>query len=136
MLASHYAPRARVLLAADADDAERLLDPASVDRATIGLLALDDVLTPPGVVRLSAPADAAGYARVLYAALREADALRLRTVVVLPPPPSRTGSGTGSGTDGALAAAITDRLRRAAHAIDSDAQSAVPLDGDLARPPR
>jgi hypothetical protein len=47
----------------------------------------------------------AGYAQVLYRALREADALGLRRVVAVAP----TGAGP-------LATAVTDRLRRAAAA--------------------
>jgi L-threonylcarbamoyladenylate synthase len=94
-LASHYAPHARVVLARDGDEAAGLLGPLD------GLLATADVVTPPGAVRLSAPPDAAGYARVLYAALREADALGLARVVAVPPPP--TGIGL----------AVADRLARA-----------------------
>ncbi len=118
-LASHYAPRARVLLAEDVRDLPCLLaagalgtpgadaaaagdDPVTTGRPVVGLLAPAGVATPAGVVRLSEPADAAGYARVLYAALREADALGLARVVALPP-----------ATDG-LGAAVADRLRRAA----------------------
>jgi len=97
-LASHYAPAARVLIAVTAADAERLLAPMD------GLLALEGVTTPEGVVRLSAPADASGYARVLYAALREADALGLARVIAVPPPPVGLG------------VAVTDRLARAAAA--------------------
>jgi L-threonylcarbamoyladenylate synthase len=101
-LASHYAPRAGVVLAADPDDALRLLAGAGGPAPTAGLLAPADVPTPPGVVRLSAPADAAGYARVLYAALREADSLGLSRVVAVPPPA------------GGIGAAVRDRLTRAA----------------------
>jgi L-threonylcarbamoyladenylate synthase len=72
-------------------------------RPTRGLLAPAHVATPPGLVRLSAPVDEAAYAAVLYSALREADALRLRSVIVVPP------AGPG------LAEAIRDRLTRAAH---------------------
>jgi L-threonylcarbamoyladenylate synthase len=53
-------------------------------------------------VRLSAPVTAADYARVLYSALREADALDLQTVLAVPPPPAGIG------------AAVIDRLTRAA----------------------
>ena len=67
------------------------------------LLALDEVPTPTGLVRLSAPATADDYARVLYAALREADALGLTTVLAVPPSPDGVG------------AAVIDRLQRAAH---------------------
>jgi adenine/guanine phosphoribosyltransferase-like PRPP-binding protein len=47
--------------------------------------------------------DDAAYARALYRALREADALGLRRVVAVPP---------AGGTP--LATAVADRLRRAA----------------------
>jgi L-threonylcarbamoyladenylate synthase len=104
-LAAHYAPTARVLLATDEDDARALLGPPQPagDAPTAGLLAPQRVPTPAGVVRLGAPDDDRAYARALYRALREADALGLRTVVALPP----AGGGP-------LATAVTDRLRRAA----------------------
>jgi L-threonylcarbamoyladenylate synthase len=101
MLASHYAPRAQV----------RVLDggavPASPGRGLradpdTGLLAPASVPTPEGLVRLAAPADADDYARVVYAALHEADALGLATVLAVPP------EGPG------VAAAVRDRLSRAA----------------------
>ena len=106
-LASHYAPRAQVRLV-DAGQVAALTDdlagPGSgtVDAPAVGLLALADVPTPDGVVRLAAPADVAHMASQLYAALREADALRLATVLAVPP----AGSG--------LADAVRDRLERAA----------------------
>ena len=96
-LASHYAPRARVVVVEAA-----LLADRPADDATTGLLALADVPTPVGLVRLSAPATVDEYARVLYAALREADALGLASVLAVPPPP------------GGVGAAVTDRLQRAA----------------------
>jgi L-threonylcarbamoyladenylate synthase len=123
-LASHYAPAARVLIATDGAEAARLLAPqdgllapqdgllapqdgllAPQDGLLApqdGLLALDDVATPDGVVRLSAPADATEYARVLYAAMREADALGLARVIAVPPAPVGIGL------------AVSDRLARAA----------------------
>jgi L-threonylcarbamoyladenylate synthase len=107
-LASHYAPRALVAVLDDVAGLPALLSSAAPAPAAggpvDGLLAPASVATPAGVVRLSAPVDAAGYARVLYAALREADALGLQRVLAVPPPP-----------DG-LGAAIRDRLRRAAAA--------------------
>ncbi|HEY6798890.1 MAG TPA: L-threonylcarbamoyladenylate synthase, partial [Kineosporiaceae bacterium] len=99
-LASHYAPRARVVVLDGATTAEVA---AHAERLADGLLATADVGTPPGVVRLSAPMDAEGYARVLYAALREADVLGLRRVLAVPP----AAEGIG--------AAVRDRLARAAH---------------------
>lgn len=100
-LASHYAPRATVeLVDVAADLSERLHGPAAPPAD--GLLALASVPTPTGVVRLSAPPDAAGYARVLYTALREADTLGLTRILAVLPEPE--GLGT----------AVRDRLRRAA----------------------
>ena len=98
-LTSHYAPQAQVQIVSDAAD---LMPDTSVP-PRVGLLALAEVTTPPGVVRLAAPSDAGDYARVLYAALREADSLQLQQVVALAP----------AGDDGA-AVAVRDRLQRAA----------------------
>lgn len=124
-LASHYAPRARVVLAAGPGDAHLgdWAEQAGSGSASpdTGLLALADVPTPPGVVRLSAPEDVAAYARVLYAALREADALGLTTVIAVPPEPADTGPRGSAdahppgSADAGLVAAIRDRLTRAAH---------------------
>jgi L-threonylcarbamoyladenylate synthase len=99
-LASHYAPAARVQIRADAGPDE----PPQQD-PLVGLIAPCDVATPVGLVRLLAPADDGEYAAGLYAALREADELQLRSIrVVLP-------AGDG------LAAAIRDRVRRAAATV-------------------
>jgi L-threonylcarbamoyladenylate synthase len=98
-LASHYAPTARVRLVAAADVAAVAAEAA----APVALIAADVVETPAGAVRLAAPADGVAYARVLYAALHEADALGTVTVLAVAP------------DDGALAAAVLDRLQRAAH---------------------
>jgi L-threonylcarbamoyladenylate synthase len=96
MLASHYAPSAAVRIV-EAGELQRMeLD------ATTGVLALADIATPHGAVRLSAPATNEDYARALYSALREADALQLRQVLAVAPDPSGVG------------AAVIDRLQRAA----------------------
>jgi L-threonylcarbamoyladenylate synthase len=111
-LASHYAPRA-VVRTVGADDLGAITD-AQVSRqgqASVGLLALADVATPDGVVRLSAPVGVGEFAAVLYAALREADALRLDRVLVVAP---GAQSGASAQEEG-LAEAISDRLARAAH---------------------
>jgi len=97
-LAAHYAPTAQVILTTEA----QLPQTDIAHQATAGLLALASITTPPGMVRLAAPQDVEEYARMLYAALREADALQLTTVWAIPP------IGTG------LADAIRDRLTRAA----------------------
>lgn len=101
-LASHYAPRARVVLASAPDLAATAVGDATATPST-GVLALSSVATPPGTVRLCAPRSPAEYASVLYAGLREADALGLTRVLAVAP----DGSG--------VAAAVRDRLTRAAH---------------------
>jgi L-threonylcarbamoyladenylate synthase len=89
-LESHYSPKAKVLLDVVAEAGD-------------GLIAPDQIPTPNGVIRLMAPSTIEQYARDLYRALRMADQQGLEIVVVLQP-----------GGDG-LAAAIRDRLQRAAH---------------------
>ncbi len=98
-LASHYAPRARVVIVSAAELATRTGDP---DDPSVGVLAPASVETPAGLVRLSAPPTSGDYARALYGALREADSLGLATVLAVPPDPRGIG------------AAVIDRLSRAA----------------------
>jgi len=66
-----------------------------------GFIALSDIETPTGVIRLAAPVTVEEFARVIYSALRDADARQLKSVVVTEP------AGDG------LALAIRDRLMRA-----------------------
>ncbi len=105
-LASHYAPRARVVLADDIESARARGRALGTIGPAGGLLgATDDDATDDGargVVVLPPPTDIDDYARVLYARLREADRSALEVVVVVPPP--ERGVGT----------AVADRLRRAA----------------------
>jgi L-threonylcarbamoyladenylate synthase len=89
-LDSHYAPVARVLL--DQSPA-----------AGQGFIAMADVATPDGVVRLAAPKTHDEFARTIYSALRAADEQKLQTVVVAQP------QGVG------IAIAIRDRLLRASN---------------------
>ncbi|MFN8158756.1 MAG: L-threonylcarbamoyladenylate synthase [Candidatus Nanopelagicales bacterium] len=98
-LAAHYAPTARLVLV----DASEVAEASRAAEPPLGLLAPDVVPTPEGVLRLAAPEDSAAYARALYRALRAADDAGLATVVAVAP------------TDGPLAPAVLDRLRRAAH---------------------
>ena len=98
-LESHYAPLADVVIT----DAAGLASSHSTNEARVGVLALASIETPVGMVRLSAPATNDDYAHVLYAALREADALQLTTVLAVLP------------DDSGLGAAVIDRLKRAAH---------------------
>jgi L-threonylcarbamoyladenylate synthase len=89
-LESHYSPIAKVVL-----DQSPL--------AGQGFIAMADVSTAAGVIRLAAPTTHDEFARVLYSALRAADEQELNTVVVAQP------AGNG------IAIAIRDRLMRAAH---------------------
>jgi L-threonylcarbamoyladenylate synthase len=89
-LDSHYAPVAKVLL-------------CETPTAGQGFIAHANIQTPEGVIRLAAPGSDEEFARILYAALREADAQGLAEVVVMQP----IGMGIG--------VAIRDRLKRAAH---------------------
>lgn len=107
MLASHYAPDARVVvLEPDVSDAEVVTAVAVhlAEVAGVGVLAprlIEDL--PVGATELVPAGGPDDYARVLYSRLREADALDLDRLVVVPPP--MVGIG----------AAVNDRLTRAAH---------------------
>lgn len=107
MLPSHYAPRARVILAHDPNPGTELLTPVP----PVGLLAPAEVPTPEGWTRLAAPTTDSAYAEVLYAALRAADTAGLATIVAVPP------------AAGELRAAILDRLSRASKGSIPSAQS-------------
>jgi L-threonylcarbamoyladenylate synthase len=85
----HYAPKAKVIIDGQSQSGE-------------GLIAMSDVATPEGVIRLAEPKSIEEYARILYSALRMADIKNLRTVRIIPP----VGPG--------LAVAIRDRINRAA----------------------
>jgi len=96
-LASHYAPRAQVVLH---ESGAVPVDGVPADRQ--GFVALADIETPAGMCRLAAPRTNVEYARMLYSALRAADdADLLHVVAVLP-----------AEVDG-VGAAVADRLRRA-----------------------
>ena len=88
-LENHYAPIAKVLLCENAVAGQ-------------GLIAHSGIKTPGGVIRLASPSDDEEFARILYSALRVADAQGLKEVVVIQP----IGMG--------IAEAIRDRLARAA----------------------
>lgn len=102
LLGPHYQPRARVVLVGSIEEAEAAIgEGPSV------------VLSPPGVpmavdppnASIAMPADAPAYARELYAAMREADAMGAALVVVCVP------AGSGS-----IFEAVRERLTRAAGA--------------------
>jgi L-threonylcarbamoyladenylate synthase len=87
-LESHYSPMATVIL-----------DQTPV--AGQGFIAMADVATDTGVVRLAAPTTHEEFAREIYSALRKADEMGLVSVVVKQP------------LGGGIAIAIRDRLSRA-----------------------
>jgi L-threonylcarbamoyladenylate synthase len=88
-LENHYAPEAQVLLDVTPEPGD-------------GFIALADVPTPNGVIRLAAPTTDDSFAYLLYAALRDGDSRDLKRIVIAQP------SGNG------IAIAIRDRLKRAA----------------------
>jgi L-threonylcarbamoyladenylate synthase len=99
-LAAHYAPTAEVVLVTPSDDVPGR---ARIASGPVALLAPATVPTPDDVTRLASPTDSAEYARCLYAALRDADDAGIRTVLAVAP-----------SDDAPVAAAVLDRLRRAA----------------------
>jgi L-threonylcarbamoyladenylate synthase len=88
-LENHYAPAAKVFLNQSPVPGQ-------------GFIADSSIKTPEGVIRLASPNNDEEFARLLYSALRAADAKGLSEVVVIQP------IGTG------IAVAIRDRLARAA----------------------
>lgn len=89
-LKSHYAPAARVLVGKKA-------------KPGYGFIALSEVPTPNGAIRLAQPKTIKQYAKILYGALRLGDSKGLENIVVIPP------DGNG------LAIAIRDRLIKASN---------------------
>ena len=93
-LDSHYSPTAQVILIAEGSEIEL--------QSNAGFLALANLPTPAGLVRLASPETIEDFAHELYSSLRAGDDSKLKTIYVVPP------SGDG------LAQAINDRLQRAA----------------------
>jgi L-threonylcarbamoyladenylate synthase len=89
-LERHYSPLATVLL-------------DQVPQAGQGFIALAELPTPVGVIRLASPKNVEEFAQLLYSSLRDADDQSLPQVVVMQP------QGNG------IAIAIRDRLNRAAN---------------------
>jgi len=90
LLESHYSPKAKVIL----DQTPERGD---------GFIALSNIKTPEGVIRLASPKNNEEYAKVLYQALRNADAQQIKTVHAQLP----------IGND--IAVAIRDRLTKSAN---------------------
>ena len=86
----HYAPKCKVVI-----ESQEIED--------AGFLALSDVETPSGMVRLASPKTIEEFARILYSTFRAADQTGLVSMVVSEP------QGEG------LPVAIRERLAKAAH---------------------
>ena len=89
VLESHYSPKANVVLDAPASPGD-------------GFIALEEVPTPLGAIRLASPANIEHFAMEIYEALRLGDRKGIRNIIVIQP------NGNG------LALAIRDRLGKAA----------------------
>jgi L-threonylcarbamoyladenylate synthase len=83
----HYQPKAQVVMGDRADQGD-------------GFLAMADIVTPPGAIRLSAPVTVEAYAQQMYQALRLGDKLKLKRIFIVPP-----------NSDG-LGFAIRDRIEK------------------------
>jgi len=90
LLESHYAPKAKVILDQTPNKGE-------------GFIALSDIKTPEGVIRLASPKNNIEYAKQIYKALRDADQQQLKIVHAHLP----------LGDD--IAVAIRDRLKKSAN---------------------
>ena len=88
-LSSHYSPLATVIL-------------DQTPRAGEGFLAMANIETPSGAIRLGSPSSITEFASIMYSVLRLADRQGLKQICVVLP------LGTG------LALAIRDRLNKAA----------------------
>ena len=86
---THYSPRAMVFLDKSA-------------KAGDGFIAMANISTPKGAIRLASPSTVEDYANCLYEALRLCDHKNIKKVIVIQP----TGDG--------IAVAIRDRLRKSA----------------------
>lgn len=89
LLDSHYSPKAKVFL-------DSMAGPGD------GFIALAEVSTPEGSVRLASPATIEEFAAEIYSALRDGDKKELDKIFVIQP------------SGGGLALAIRDRLGKAA----------------------
>jgi L-threonylcarbamoyladenylate synthase len=92
LLESHYAPTAKVFLSGTPQPGD-------------GFLALSNIETPVGAIRLATPVSDEEYARQLYSAFRLADSKKLERIFVVP----LKNEG--------IAVAINNRLSKAAHQI-------------------
>lgn len=90
LLETHYSPDAEVIL-------------NGIPQPGDGFIALSNVPTPNGAIRLASPENNDEYARFLYSALRLADSKRIKVVHIIPP------------IDLGFGVAINNRVTKAAH---------------------
>ncbi len=90
LLDSHYSPKAKVFL-------------TGAPKPGDGFLALANIQTPKGAIRLASPNNNDEFAHTLYAALRIADKQGLQSIYIIP--------ALGEG----IASAINDRIYKAAN---------------------
>jgi len=88
LLDSHYSPKAKVILNVTPKPGE-------------GFIAMADIPTPNGAIRLASPATIKEFSHVLYSSLRQADQTNINVISVTLP------------KSGGLGDAIIDRLNRA-----------------------
>ncbi len=106
MDARHYAPRARLILAATRERAQSIALEVAAPGAKVGLVVHGPTMPGPSSVLVhQLPAGAADYARLLYGVLHDLDDAGVEAIVVQQVP-----------TDEAWWA-VADRLRRAAHSV-------------------
>jgi L-threonylcarbamoyladenylate synthase len=107
----HYSPKARVLVLEDASGAglQRAVAAALSRHQRVGCLLhrLEPAEVPPGVIVIQSGGCVADYARTLFAALRNLDAVGVDVIIV-----------EGVSEEG-LGIAVMDRLRRAASPPES-----------------
>ena len=92
LLESHYSPKAKVFLSGTPQPGD-------------GFLALSNIATPTGAIRLATPVSDEEYARELYSAFRLADSKKLERIFAVP-----------LGNEG-IALAVNNRLSKAAHQV-------------------
>jgi L-threonylcarbamoyladenylate synthase len=89
-LKSHYSPKAKIVI-------------DNIPKPGDGFLALSNIPTPSGVIRLGSPENLEEYARLLYKSFRLADSKKISKIVVIIPQGSE------------MALAISDRIYKAAY---------------------
>jgi L-threonylcarbamoyladenylate synthase len=105
MLASHYSPRAEVVIVTADAAPRRSADLIEQGRVVVVLAPRMIPDLPPDAIELEPAGPADDFARVLYDRLRQADRLGADVVLVVAPPA------------GGLGDAVRDRLQRAAATV-------------------